>query len=148
MTDELSQAEADALLAIAKRALSNAPVRFPDPGNKISVELQSWNEKERFLLDVNRSYVSLSKITYQTRGRVVIILARLDIDGPPHRNPDDTEVGGSHLHLYREGYADKWAFAVPMEQFRDISKRWETFEDFMKYCGVSEPPQFDRSLFS
>lgn len=148
MTDELSQAEADAMLALDKRAVSDEPVRFPDPGNKISVELESRKEKERFLLDINRSYVSLSKITYQTRGRVVVILARLDIDGPPHRNPDDTEVGRSHLHLYREGYGDKWAFAVPMELFRDLSKRWETLEDFMKFCGVSEPPQFDRSLFS
>ncbi|KJU85379.1 prophage protein [Candidatus Magnetobacterium bavaricum] len=39
-----------------------------------------------------------------------IILLRLCFGGHPHRNPDDTEISSPHLHRYREGYADKWAY--------------------------------------
>jgi hypothetical protein len=31
---------------------------------------------------------------------------RLDLDGPPHRNPDDQEIPCPHLHIYRAGYGD------------------------------------------
>jgi hypothetical protein len=81
MTYEITQAEADALLALEKRRVNAQPIRFPDPGTKVTTELQSLDEREKFLLDINRSSVSISKITYQNRARVVVILARLNIGG-------------------------------------------------------------------
>lgn len=148
MSDDLTQNEADALLTLEKHRANADSVPLPLPGKKSSVELLSADKRERFNLDMNRSSVSLSKLTLQTRGRVVVVLARLDIDGAPHRNPNDEEIPCPHLHLYREGYGDKWAFPVPAEHFSNLSDRWQTLQEFMTFCRVVEPPEFVRGLFS
>lgn len=77
-----------------------------------------------------------------------MILARLDFGGRPHRNPDHTRVASPHLHLYREGYADKWAFPVPVGRFANVADAWRTLEDFMQFCNVVEPPIIRRGLFT
>ncbi len=77
----------------------------------------------------------------------MIVLARLDFAGPPHRNPDGEEVGSTHLHLYREGYGDKWAYPVPAERFPNLRDPWLTLDDFMRYCRIVEPPRIRRGLF-
>ena len=118
--DEITQAEADALLALEKHRINDQRISLPDLGRKLIVDLLSADKRERFCLDMSSSYVSLSKFTMQTRARVTIILARLDINGAPHRNPDDVEVPATHLHLFREGYGDKWAYPVPAEAFKDL----------------------------
>jgi hypothetical protein len=75
------------------------------------------------------------------------ILARLDFGGPPHRNPDGEEIPCPHLHLYREGYGDKWAVPIPVDRFPNVNDLWLTLQDFMDYCNVIEPPQIIRGVF-
>ena len=65
------------------------------------------------MLDIARGRINLKKATYQNRARRVVILARLDLGGPPHENPDGEEISFPHLHTYRAGYADKWAVPAP-----------------------------------
>ena len=104
----LTQAEADGLLAMSKRFVSPPTVSLA-PGVDDSYELASEDGKERFLLDVWRGVIRVSKLKYQNRAKKIVVLARLDIDGSPHTNPDGAQLGGTHLHLYREGYEDRWA---------------------------------------
>ena len=144
----LTQAEADALIAMEKHRLDDHRVDYPSGGEAISVPLMSADKRERFLLDVSRSGINLLKGKYQGRAREVVILARLDFGGSPHRNPDDEEIPSPHLHVYREGYGDKWAVAVPSDRFSDLSDLWRTLEDFMRYCNITEPPIIERALFS
>ncbi len=72
------------------------------------------------MLDISRARINLKRQKYQARVREAIILARLDLSGR-HRNPNGEEAGTPHLHLYREGYGDKWAFPVPDNIFQDIN---------------------------
>jgi uncharacterized protein DUF6978 len=148
MAEDLTHEEADSLREMPKKSASSDTVRWPDPGGKIAVDLLSTDEREAFILDVGRSYIKLSKLTLQTRARVTVVLVRLDIDGPQHRNPDDSELPCPHIHLYREGYEDKWAYPVPAEYFRDVTNRQQTVEDFMRFCRIVEPPLFSEGLFS
>lgn len=148
MSVELLQPEADALLALEKYRVNSEQVAFPYAGRKLSVDLVCARKRERFLLDINRSAVSLSKVSMQTRVRTMYVLARLDLDGAPHRNPDDEEIFCPHLHLYREGFGTKWAYAVPPEHFKNLTDRWQTLHDFMRFCRIIEPPVFYRELFS
>jgi len=144
----LTQSEADALIAMEKHRADDELWSYPDLGGSISVPLVSANRREHFFLDVSRRRIDLAKGTYQNRGRQVIVLVRLDFGGPPHRNPDGEEVGSPHLHLYREGYGDKWAFLAPTDRFPRLEKPWETLEDFMRYCHIVEPPRIERGLFT
>lgn len=144
----LTQSEADALIAMPKIRVDETQVEYPGLGGKVSVPLVSENKRENFLLDVSRGRIELKKGTYQTRARQIIILVRLDFGGPTHRNPDDEEIPCPHLHVYREGYGDKWAMAVPADAFPNVADAWATLSDFLRYCNVTEPPRFTRGLFA
>ena len=114
----------------------------------MTIPLISNDKREHFFLDIGRGRIDLNKGTYQNRGRQVVILVRLDFGGKPHRNPDDAEVLSPHLHLYREGYGDKWAVPVPIEKFPKLADLWETFQDFMRFCNITNPPRIERGLFT
>jgi hypothetical protein len=137
----LDQAEADALLALEKRRVNNRVSAFPLLGESLALELRSVAGDERFILDIQRKgRIKLTKITFQGRARHEVILARLDIDGPPHRNPDDTLVPCPHLHVYREGYDDRWAVPAPPEHFHNFVDLFVACSDFMAYFNVTVPP--------
>jgi Family of unknown function (DUF6978) len=144
----LTQAEADALIAMEKLRVDDTRWDYPSLGGSISVPLVSRDKRENFLLDVSRGRIDLLKGTYQNRSRQVIVLVRLDFGGQPHRNPDDQEISSPHLHVYREGYGDKWAVPVPSERFADISDLWRLLQDFMRFCNITEPPFIEKGLFS
>lgn len=144
----LTQVEADALIAMEKHRVTNDRHGFPMGGESLTVPLQSPNRREHFLLDLSRGRLDLLKVKMQNRGRQVVVLVRLDLGGAPHRNPDDTEVPAPHLHIYREGYGDKWAMPVPADCFRDTGDLWATLEDFLRYCNITQPPHIDRGLFT
>ncbi len=142
---ELEQAEADRLLALAKRRKETTIYRLPPHRGKISVPLEDLTGREGFLLDISQGGISLERRTYQTRARQTAILARLDF-GSPHRNPDGEEIGVPHLHTYREGYGDKWAYPVPADRYPNIGNLWLTLFDFLVFCNVVEPPDIAQEL--
>ena len=144
----LTQAEADALVAMTKRRADERRYDYPFAGERVTVPLVSIDHRESFLLDLRRARIDLVKGTYQNRARQVVVLVRLDFGGPPHRNPDGQKIGTPHLHVYREGYGDKWARSVPDDQFDDLGDPWRTLEDFMRFCYVVEPPVIVRGLFT
>lgn len=144
---ELTQVEADTLLAMQKRRTESDVLLFPGPGGKLVVPLQSIDKTEDFFLDVTRSRIDLVKITYQNRGRSVVVLMRLDIHGAPHRNPDGAEIPCPHLHLYREGYGDKWAVPLNDGRFPNLEDQVQTLIDFMRECNVVDHPTVQRGIF-
>ena len=144
----LTQAEADALIAMEKHRVTDERTDFPMGGESIVLPLQSADRREQFLLDLSRGRINLQKVKMQTRGRQVIVLVRLDLGGAPHRNPDGEEIPVPHLHVYREGYGDKWAMPVPPDQFRAVSDVWMTFEDFMRFCNITRPPNVKQELLT
>lgn len=147
MSGWLTQAEADALLVLEKHREDEKQWRLPDLGGGLIVPLSSVDRAEAFHLDISRGRINLNKGKYQTRARSVVVLARLDF-GVPHRNPDDQEVPAPHLHVYREGYGDKWAFPVPAEHFTNLEDRWQALMDFLRFCAVTRPPHFEKGLFT
>ncbi|MDX2066488.1 MAG: hypothetical protein SFX74_12175 [Fimbriimonadaceae bacterium] len=143
----LTQDRADALIRLAKYRISDKPHDFPTAGESASIALRSQDRREEFLLDITRGKIKLEKVTFQTRTYSTVILVRLDLEGPPHRNPDGEVIPCPHIHLYRQGYGDKWAVAIERSQFRDVHDLPTTCQDFMTYCNVVEPPQFEWGLF-
>jgi hypothetical protein len=149
MTDvNLSQSEADALIAMEKYRINEAQWDYPSLGGTVSIPLRSEDKKEEFFLDISRGKIDLKKTKYQNRARHVVVLVRVDLGGSPHRNPDDTEVATPHLHLYREGYGDKWATPLPGDSFSNVADLWQVLQDFIRFCSIIEPPYIRRGLFT
>jgi hypothetical protein len=144
----LTQADADALLAMEKHKIDDSVYDYPSLGGGIRIPLQSPDKRELFFLDVTRSQIKLTKGTHQNRARGVAILARVDFGGAPHRNPDDEEIECPHLHLYREGYGDRWAVALPAGRFTDAGDPWLLLQEFMKFVNITMPPDIRRGLFT
>ena len=140
MALDLTQAAADALLAMPKDRLDNREWQYPYAGGRVSIPLQSRNGRERFILDLSRSENNPAKETFQNRARDTVILARLDRGGRPHRNPDKVKVPAPHLHLYREGFGDRWALPAPVDIFANLDDTEQTLRDFMAFVHIANPP--------
>lgn len=135
---DLTQKEAESLLNLLKIPTEIQGGLDFDHTKKL-IKLKSVDEREEFLLNITPSRYEIEKITYQTRARKSIILARLDINGPPHRNPDDTDVPCPHIHIYKEGFADKWAYPLP-ESFSECDTLWDFLDEFCRFCNISQNP--------
>lgn len=144
----ITQAEADALIAMPKVRTGDETWDYPSLGGAISIPLISPDRRENFLLDIRKGRIDLSKGSYQNRSRQVIVLVRVDFGGSVHRNSDNTEIACPHLHVYREGYGHKWALPLPDDLFADTTDLMNLLEDFMRYCNIIEPPIIQRGLFT
>lgn len=144
----ITQTEADALIAMEKRRIDDTRWNYPGLGGAILIPLTSANKRENFMLDISRGRIDLLRGKYQNRARQVIVLVRHDFGGQPHRNPDDEEIPSPHLHIYREGFGYKWALPVPAEHFPNMSDLWQTLNDFMSFCNIIEQPIIERGLFT
>lgn len=144
----VTQDEADKLMAMEKRSVEERDWFFPVPGERIAIPLTSLDKRENFMLDVTRAQIKFTKATYQNRARAVIVLMRLDIDGPPHRNPDGEEIACPHLHIYREGFGDKWAMPAPVDRYTNTLDLFSTCDVFMQHCNITDPPKIHKGLFS
>lgn len=142
----LSQNEADYLLKVAKIYIEGKKLEFPSLGGRLEIPLISNDTKECFKLDINRNKIEIKKNTFQNREKSNFILARLDLGGPPHRNPDGEEIPCPHLHLYREGLNDKYAIPLP-EEFVTCSTIVDFFYSFLSYCNITIEPKIDIGLF-
>jgi hypothetical protein len=142
----LSQAEADALIAVEKAKADALTYPYPNLGGVAVIPLVSTDGREEFVLDIRRGRIDLAKITHQLRARQIVVLVRLDIAGPTHTNPDGASVPCPHIHVYREGYADKWAAPLP-PSFTNPADLWQTLHEFMAFCHVVDPPAIERGLF-
>jgi MoaA/NifB/PqqE/SkfB family radical SAM enzyme len=140
--NELTQDEADNLLKIAKKRINNITYIFPSPGMLLQIPIQSIDSKDEFLLDVRSGRIELKKGTCQIRVATVHILARIDLAGGLHRNPDGKEIPCPHIHLYREGYNDQWAYPLPKE-FTKPDDLWQTLNDFFGYCNIVDRPYIE-----
>jgi hypothetical protein len=109
-------------------------------------ELLSLDRRERFILTLERGRRRRARLKYQTRARKIVVLARLDLDGPAHRNPPDAphrpgeRLPCPHLHLYREGFGDSVAYLpeeAPGFVISDPADGLAWFMDFLNFCRVN-----------
>jgi len=144
----VTQEEADYLMQLDKKFVKDDPIVVGHFPFKVICELVSADGRERFHLDLWHSSLRLKKYTYQNRARVVIPLVRLDIgDTLEHTNPDEVHLCGSHIHLYREGCDDKFAFPLSSYPFSDPDDMITTLTEFASFCHiVNLPPVSGRLL--
>ena len=104
----------------------------PPPDRKLEIPLIAKREGKDFILSYRGHTINLSKRSHHLRTQKVIGLARLDLDGPRHTNPDGKQIGKRHLHLYRENFDLKWAFEVPSEYFKNLDDPYRNVYRFLE----------------
>lgn len=143
----LDQNTVDHLLLLVKVLTDASTIVFPTFGTGIVLEATDRDRTERFKIDVQRKgKKKRTKCTYQMRYVQTEILVRVDIDGPPHENPDGEEVPCPHIHIYREGYADRWARPLPLNDFPSVADLVATLKDFLRYCKFENIPSVQRPI--
>lgn len=155
----LTQQDADFLFGMEKFPEEEKEYQFPNSGEKLTIAFTSSDKRENFLFDIYRGSIRITKITYQNRVRKAYILRRLDLDGPMHINPEvenvpfsllepynGKEIPTPHLHIYVEGFGEKWA--IPANDILAIQDRdiFEMMEQFFSYCNVKQLPGIRKTL--
>lgn len=143
----LTDREVERLIAVTKHFVERTVINFPGFGCSLEREVCSDEGHDDFLVDVNRrGKVKRTKCSYQERYAVTDIIFRLDIDGPPHTNPDGAWVPCPHLHVYKEGFADKWAYPIDTMQFTDTNNLTKTFREFLHHCNIHDLPEIQGTI--
>lgn len=149
MSLPLAQAEADELIQLQKVAQDFKTEAYPGRGERKRFTLKSMDERETFVIDLTRGRVDMGRITHNLLGRQIVGLVRLDLGVTLlHRNPDDSEIRGPHLHIYREGWELKWATALPARGFAPTDPLLTQLSNFFKFCNVITPQPITMGLFS
>ena len=136
----LTDLEARRLLDALKQLVSTQPIVFPSLQSYITLEATSDRANEKFQLDVQRKTLNVKKCTYQTRYNKLTNLLRIDIEGPAHSNPDGTEIPCPHIHIYKEGYDDKWAYPLSSKMMTDPNDLIRILIDFLEYNHITNVP--------
>lgn len=92
------------------------------------ISLYSEDQTTEFLMDF--AVLIGNKQRYQLRVYTNHVLIRIDVNSRPHRNPDRELIGGTHIHIYKEGYEDK--FARPLPESIDENDIINILEHFME----------------
>ena len=125
-----------------KKIFTDAIITLPVQGSKHVYHVTDKLQKEKFFVDANRSgTISLGKIKIQERHTPYTILVRLEIDAPPHINPDGSKIGRDHIHIYSQGYGDRWAFDLSSFQdahFNQCKNFYDYFVEFCQYCNIEK----------
>lgn len=110
----LTQTEANSLIEETKRAVENV-VTMPAQGVH-NAEFHVKSQEHSFTISLYRGNINANKHTLSARISVSgIPLIRLCVNGSTHTNPDGTRIGGTHWHIYREGFDDFVAVAANID---------------------------------
>lgn len=122
-----------------KKKFNKTPVDLPSRSQKVQLNVISDDEKENFIVDIDRSGSIEIKSKLQNRYSNNQILIRVEINSPPHTNPDGTTTSRDHIHVYREGYGLSWAYDLNLIQwklFDNLTNFNKVFIDFCYYCNI------------
>lgn len=137
----LTQHEADTLREIEKCLASPTSVRLPQRREtKLYPLWYQYNgrNKDDMTLSAFRGNKTPKKVSFRLLYSQCIILVRIDTQDPtPHTNPDGTRIAPlePHIHIYKEGYGDKFAYPLP-EEFSHTNDIIDLFMDFLAYSHV------------
>ena len=141
----MTNSEYDKLMALTK-VFVKENINLPRNGEFETYDLESRESRDKFYLDIDRrGRIELSKFKLQNRYAVTKQpLVRVDIDSPPHRNPDGTVTSRNHIHIYRETDNDTgnlpWAYdletIIPMTSDQNNINFMTIFSMFCEYCNI------------
>lgn len=137
----LTQREANTLIEIEKLLTSTDTVRFPERRETKLYPVHYHRENRRYddmTISAYRGNKNPQKVSFRLLYSQCIILLRIDTEDPtPHENPDKTRIEPfePHIHIYKEGYGDKFAYPLPKE-FTNADDIIGLFMEFLAYSHI------------
>lgn len=134
---DLTNAEAKFLIELEKIA-TDRRIDIPVDSKKEHLNLARAEEPNDNIMRIyiKRGKRNINKCSFNVVYNKSIILLRLDIEpGRIHQNPDGQDVTNPHLHIYREGYDDRYAIPAP-ESFVDMGNLAQALYDLLGYSNV------------
>ena len=122
-----------------KKRFNNETINLPAHNQKANLDVSSLDNRESFIVDIDRNGKIELKSKIQERYNNNQILIRVEINGPPHTNPDGTTTSRSHIHIYKEGYDLSWAYDLKSfsdDLFNELNNFNKVFTDFCSYCNI------------
>ena len=139
---QLSQEEADTLRMIEKYLTNPELVKLPPPTGTVLHPVHYHREGRRMdnmKISTYHARINAQKISCRLLYNGNVMLVRVDTqDATPHANPDKKIViqpHQPHIHIYREGYGDKFAYPLP-NAFRNAEDISSLFMDFLSYSRI------------
>ena len=131
----LSQSEAEGLIAVRKVFIERTPLTVNRPFNE-QRQLRSDREPyETFYLNITQTAIEFGRYSTVTRFfQIPLIRACVNPDYV-HPNPDGTEVKGSHIHIYKEGFLDRFAYPLSERGFTETAMV-PFIRAFLTYCNI------------
>ena len=142
----ITQSEYDYFMKQPKEFELLTPIKLGPAPLKWSRKVNAEGIKDAFALDFYRGSFELKKYTYNHRFRSCIVLFRYDASGR-HTNPDDVVFEGPHIHLYRSGYADKWAFPIADAGIDENDSMEIVFEKILYFCNIKNNLSIITSMY-
>lgn len=146
----ISNREAIQLIEMSKRPGSEV-INCPDWETKEIYEFESAGGREKFKMDFYRGRSIQMKATHHLRARKSVGLVRVAVNTGGHKNPDGTEVGPNHIHLFRQGAGLSYAYPlseVTENFFQTPNNLTSLIRDFLLYCNVEPRPSVQDHLLA
>jgi hypothetical protein len=136
---ELTQHEADRLIAMLKRKVDDTVYEFPKTIGELVFDVVGDDIADVFIVNISRKGLNGVSCSYQGRiKKEDTLLLRFDINpNGKHKNPDGSYVSGSHFHIFSE--KTKMAIAIPL--LDNCSNLYEFCFTFFLRFNIVSPPQ-------
>jgi hypothetical protein len=98
------------------------------------------------MFDYRFSKIEIKRFSFNKRIRTNIVLLRY-CSNSKHTNPDGTQIGCPHIHIYNEKYADKFAYNVnDVLNIEPQASKEKVLIKLMDYCNIVERPTIQFAL--
>lgn len=144
MVERLTDIQFEELMNLNKY-FTKKNIQLPTAGESESFDLAARETDDKFFLDADRRGRIELKIKLQTRYALTKLpLVRIDLNSPPHINPDGTKVSRNHIHIYKDSDYNTgnlpWAYelnTIDIFAKDDIQADFmQIFYHFCEYCRI------------
>lgn len=135
--DNIQQSRANELIKVKKTFLDKSKIIVNKPIQEKRELISTSNVEDKFYFHISQKAIEFG--CYRTCTRYFSIpLVRLCIDSDQvHENPDGKIIRGSHIHMYKEGHFDK--FAYPLSEYGFTNENIiPVLEQFFEICNIEK----------
>lgn len=129
---------------------NNKRFLYPIQGGILNIDVID-EYKNEFIVGIRQRKIELIKRSHVLRYAKSIILVRVDFD-KEHCNPDGEKIGVPHVHIYKEGFNDKYAYSldkigITIENHSDINELLSKFLDYINVKNLQIDTRYQAEVF-